>query len=302
MDGSHLILLPLDGPINLDRTVDEVLMENPDQVIVIAALDDTVVYSQQTRPNRPIQQGGYWSQDVHEISLVQENLTQELSTEVSTDFTAYQGIMKTESTSGKYSQATHKPEKKKRALVKSNSRSLHAKKTKTQPMAYEEVSVMPTIREDIKNEAVTPPKDASNTYFPLEIKGQPLTPKEVAIKPFFFQEIKGSPVTPADSFVIHDTSGEFTTTPEGSGRSFIQQKTKEEPITPTKAPEDSVFNETLTSQPLLNSDITTRTLLELYLPPEFQGPSTSFTNISADSNHPHSHRSSTHVWVKYIRP
>ncbi|XP_066966723.1 uncharacterized protein [Macrobrachium rosenbergii] len=289
MDGSHLILLPLDGPINLDRTLDDVLMENPDQLIVIAALDDTVDYFQQTRSNRSFQQD-----DVHEIALMQEHLPQELSTEASRDFPACQGVRERPSTSRKYSQATHKPEKKKRTLVKSHSRSLRAKKTKKQPMTPAEVPVMSTIHEDIKNEAVTPTKVTSNTYFPLEIKGEPMTPSEVSTKEFFSQEIRGSPVTPADSFATLNTSEQSTTSSEGFRYSFTQQKTKEEPLTPTDALEDAVFDGTLTNRPSLSADITTSTLLDLYLP-EVQGPSTSFTDISADLNHPHSYGRSTHV-------
>ncbi|XP_068248430.1 uncharacterized protein [Palaemon carinicauda] len=51
MDSPHIIMLPLDGPISLDKTVDQVLMENPDQPIVIAPLEDPLDKFQHTGPS-----------------------------------------------------------------------------------------------------------------------------------------------------------------------------------------------------------------------------------------------------------
>ncbi|XP_068247701.1 uncharacterized protein [Palaemon carinicauda] len=45
------IMLPLDGPISLDKTVDQVLMENPDQPMVIAPLEDPLDKFQHTGPS-----------------------------------------------------------------------------------------------------------------------------------------------------------------------------------------------------------------------------------------------------------
>ncbi|XP_068248427.1 uncharacterized protein [Palaemon carinicauda] len=51
MASPHIIMLPSDGPISLDKTVDQVLMENPYQPMVIAPLEDPLDKFQHTGPS-----------------------------------------------------------------------------------------------------------------------------------------------------------------------------------------------------------------------------------------------------------